>query len=98
MFKENNTIGRGRPSGAKNKSSISIKENFQQLIENNMEQLDADIKALNPRDRIKAITELARFVVPTLKQVDAEVLNTTNDITWLDKYTENELELILKNN
>ena len=97
MFKENNTIGRGRPAGAKNRSSISIKENFQKLIENNLELLDSDIKALNPKDRIRAITELAKFVVPTLRQIDADV-TTKTDLSWLDEYSNDELELILNSN
>ena len=43
---------------------------------------------------LKAIIELSKFIIPTLKQVDAEV-NTTTDISWIDAYTEEELYKIL---
>ena len=93
-FEQGNRIGPGRKPGSLNKNTISIKSNFQKLVEDNLEQLDADLKALSPRDRIKAIIELSRFIIPTLKQVDAEI-NTTTDVSWLDHYTEQELEKLL---
>jgi len=93
-FEQGNRIGPGRKPGSLNKNTISIKSNFQKLVEDNIEQLDADLKALSPRDRIKAIIELSKFIIPTLKQIDAEV-NTTTDVSWLDQYTESDLEKIL---
>jgi len=93
-FTQGNNLGRGRKQGSINKTTLSIKENYQKLVENNIEQLDADLKALSPRDRIKAIIELSKFIIPTLKQIDAEV-NTTTDVSWLDHYTEQELEKLL---
>jgi hypothetical protein len=93
-FTQGNNLGRGRKQGSINKTTLSIKENYQKLIENNIDLLDADLKALSPRARIKAIIELSKFIIPTLKQVDAEV-NTTTDISWIDAYTEEELYKIL---
>ena len=95
-FELNNKIGPGRKPGSLNKNTISIKENFQKLIENNLEQLDNDLKALNPRERIKAIIEMTKFIVPTLKQVEADVTNKT-DLTWLDNFSEEQLEKLLNN-
>jgi hypothetical protein len=93
-FTQGNNLGRGRKQGSINKTTLSIRENYQKLIENNIDLLDADLKALSPRDRIKALIELSKFIIPTLKQVDAEV-NTTTDISWLNDYTEEELYKIL---
>lgn len=95
-FTQNNTLGRGRKVGSQNKTTISIKQNFQKLIEDNLELLDSDLKALTPKDRIRAITELAKFVVPTMKQVEAEV-TSVNDLTWLDQFSENDLQKLLNN-
>jgi hypothetical protein len=64
------------------------------LVQNNLDTLDADLKALTPKDRVKAITDLCKFIVPTLKQVDAEVTNTT-DLTWLDSWSESDLTKLL---
>ena len=93
-FAQGNNLGRGRKQGSFNKTTLSIKENYQKLIENNIDLLDADLKALSPRDRIKAIIELSKFIIPTLKQVDAEV-NTTTDVSWLNDWTEEELTKLL---
>lgn len=95
-FTQNNTLGRGRKAGSQNKTTISIKQNFQKLIEDNLELLDSDLKALTPKDRIRAVTELAKFVVPTMKQVEAEV-TSVNDLTWLDQWSEIDLQKLLNN-
>ena len=95
-FTENNKLGRGRKLGSINVSTASIKQNLQMLVENNLDTLDADLKALTPKDRVKAITDLCKFIVPTLKQVDAEVTNTT-DLTWLDSWSESDLTKLLNN-
>jgi len=95
-FEINNKIGRGRKIGSLNKATISIKDNFQNLIENNLELLDADLKSLSSKDRLRTIIDLAKFVVPTLKQVEQEVTNKT-DLTWLDSFDEAQLTKLLNN-
>lgn len=85
----------GRPKGALNKNTISIKESFKKLIEDNIDLLTTDLKALTPKDRVKAISDLARYVVPTLKQADVEVTNNSQ-LLWLtqelENYTDEEIE------
>lgn len=66
----------GRKKGTPNKSTKEIREMLKTLVSNNIEQLDEDIKQLEPVQRIKAIIELSRFVIPTLKAVE----NTQNNI------------------
>ncbi len=95
-FTENNTLGKGRKLGSQNLTTQSIKQNLQMLVENNLSTLDEDLKSLTPKDRIKAITDLCKFIVPTLKQVDAEVTNTT-DLTFLDQFSETQLQILLEN-
>ena len=60
----------GRQKGTQNKATLTIRDAFKQLIENNLEQINKDLLELRPEQRIKAITELSKFVVPTLKAVD----------------------------
>ena len=93
-FEINNKIGRGRKVGSFNKATISIKDNFQNLIENNLALLDADLKSLSSKDRLRTIIDLAKFVVPTLKQVEQDIKNTT-DLTWLDAWSESDLTKLL---
>jgi hypothetical protein len=60
----------GRQKGTLNKVPINIRESFRLLIENNLEQVEKDLAVLKPAERIKAITELSKFCLPTLKAVD----------------------------
>ena len=60
----------GRKKGVLNKDTLSIRDSFKKLIENNMDQLEKDLLLMQPAARVKAITELSKFCVPTLKAVD----------------------------
>ena len=60
----------GRKKGTPNKATISIRDSFKKLVENNLEQIEQDLLELKPSERIKALTELSKFCVPTLKAVD----------------------------
>ena len=66
----------GRTKGTPNRSTTEIRQNFQLLIENNLETLESDLKELEPKDRIKAILELSKFVLPILRATE---LSTTID-------------------
>jgi hypothetical protein len=60
----------GRPKGTPNKDTAQIRNSFQLLVENNLEQLENDLKALEPKDRVKAIIDLSKFVIPLLKATE----------------------------
>ena len=60
----------GRTAGAVNKTTTEIREHYQNLVSNNLEQLDNDLKSLEPLQRLKMIIELSKFVVPTLKATE----------------------------
>jgi len=66
----------GRTKGALNKTTVEIRERFNLLLDNNFDKLQSDIDLLEPKDRIKTILELAKFVVPTLRSTE---LTTDND-------------------
>ena len=59
-----------RTAGAINKTTVEIRERFQNLVLNNLEQLDNDIKTLEPLQRLKMIIELSKFVVPISKATE----------------------------
>jgi hypothetical protein len=63
----------GRTKGTPNKTTIEIREKYQLLIEETLEQLNEDIKTLEPKDRIKVIIELSKFVIPTLKATELAI-------------------------
>ena len=68
----------GRPKGSMNKATAEIRERYLQLIQNNFETLENDLKALRSAERIKAIIELSKFILPTLKATEMSLSNETN--------------------
>jgi len=60
----------GRTKGTVNKTTSEIREHFQNLVSDNFEQLDNDLKSLEPLQRLRIIIEIAKFVVPTLKATE----------------------------
>ena len=63
----------GRTKGTINKTTAELREKFTLLIESNFNKLQTDIDLLQPKDRIKTILELTKFVIPTLKATDLTV-------------------------
>ena len=49
-----------------------IRERFQSILNENLEQLTKDLQTLEPKDRIKVLLDISRFVLPTLKSVDTK--------------------------
>jgi len=68
-FKKGNQLG-GRSKGSLNKVSQPIRENFLEILENNMENIQSDLDALEPRDRLKLLVDIAGYCIPKLKAVE----------------------------
>jgi hypothetical protein len=60
----------GRKKGSPNKTTAEIRDAFQILIENNLNQLQDDLDYLDPLARIKVLIELSKFILPQMKAVD----------------------------
>ena len=60
----------GRTAGTVNKTTIEIREHFQNLVSDSLVQLKEDLNSLEPLQRLKMIIELSKFVVPTLKATE----------------------------
>jgi hypothetical protein len=60
----------GRPKGSLNLATAEIRESFNLLVQNNIGKLQEDIDNLEPKDRIRTILDLAKFVLPTLKSTE----------------------------
>ncbi len=68
----------GRTKGAINKTTAEIREHFQNLISDNLDQLKEDLNGLDSLQRLKMIIELSKFVVPTLKATELTTTGTDN--------------------
>ena len=84
--KENGTLEKGvvlnphgRPKGTPNKTTQQVREAFKELVEGNLEKLKTDIEQLEPKDRIKCVLDIAKFILPTLKST--EYKDADNKIT-----------------
>ena len=67
----------GRPKGSMNKATQEIRQKYLELIQNNFETLETDLRSLRSAERIKAIIELSKFVLPTLKATEMSLSNET---------------------
>ena len=82
-----NTTGKkygGRVKGTANKVTNKIRGHFEKLLSNNLSKLQSDLDALEPKDRIKALLELAKFVIPTLKATEIDFNDATLEFTASD--------------
>jgi hypothetical protein len=59
----------GRKKGTPNKVSADLRGWINALIESNREQLEADLKALEPKDRIIILEKLMQYVIPKQQSV-----------------------------
>lgn len=64
----------GTRKGVPNRINHEVRKSFQLLVENNLERLQKDLDELEPKDRIKFILEMAKFILPTLQAVSIDDL------------------------
>ena len=92
-FEKGNTLG-GRKKGSKNKATRQIREMVTELIEDNMERIKGDISRMESKERVNAVIQLMKFVLPTLKSQEID-LTTDMDFEppqWLKDLDEDELQ------
>ncbi len=70
MIKDEHINRQGRKKGSLNKSTSIIRNQFQMLVENNIEKLQNDLDSMTPQQRFQAISNLAKFILPTLNSID----------------------------
>ena len=60
--------------GVPNRATSDLREAFKQLVESNLPQMQSDLDSLEPKDRLKFILDLAKFILPTLQAVSVDDL------------------------
>lgn len=91
----------GRPTGAKNKIQLHIKEKIQQIVESNLPNLGGWIEQVAQRDPAKALemtSKLMEYVLPKMKAVEikGEVEPINQVIVVRDQETADNLEKLQK--
>ena len=72
-------MGRGRPKGASNKSTETIKRSISMLLENNIDTVQSDLDEMQPRDRVNALLQFMKFVIPTQKAIELDNRETQEE-------------------
>ena len=71
-FESGHSLATGRPKGASNKSTEIVKKNVALLLENNIQIVQEDLDQMQPRDRVNALLQFMKFVVPTQKAIEVD--------------------------
>lgn len=72
-FTKGNTFGAGRPKGSGNKETKAIREAFQILIENNLDNMQSWIAAIANHDPARAfnlMVQITEYVLPKLARAE----------------------------
>jgi len=77
----------GRGSGTPNRVTTELKTWIQSLIDNNRVQLEADLKALEPKERWQVVERLMQYTTPKLQNIEATL--------EYDKLTDEHLNMIV---
>lgn len=66
----------GRPQGSKNLYSIQFKQKIETALDDSINTIQEDLKALTPKERLDVLSKLLPFILPRLKELEV----TTNQI------------------
>lgn len=87
----------GRAKGTPNKTTVTIKGWITSLVDNNREQVEADLAQLEPKDRLMFFEKLLQYVAPKQQAVSAEVSVKENDApSMTEEEVKAELERLRK--
>ena len=65
--------------GVQNRTTQQVRKAFQLLIDDNLEQMQNDLDALQPKDRLRFIIDLSKFILPQLQAVSIEDLREKDE-------------------
>ena len=60
--------------GVPNRTTNEVRRAFQLLVENNLPKMQKDLDSLEPKDRIKFILDMAKFILPQLQSISIDDL------------------------
>lgn len=63
----------GRPKGTPNKITQDVRQWLSTVIDKNRRQIERDLKALEPKERLQMLEKLMQYVIPKQQAVKAEV-------------------------
>ena len=91
MFKGEINIA-GRPKGDKGKITCQMKVVLEELAENLYQSID--VSKLKDAERMKLFVSILPYLIPKKSEIDT---TTRTDLTFLDQFTESQLQILLEN-
>lgn len=79
----------GRPKGAKNKVNAQMRGLIQKLFDDNYQTIQDDLESLEPKDRLKFLSDLLPYLLPKLQST------TYSQKIDLDSMSEEDLEVLI---
>ena len=79
----------GRPKGVPNKVTASLRTFVAEILNKNKRQINKDLKALQPKDRLIILERLMQYVIPKQQwqQVDLQQLSDDQLTMIVDEIT-----------
>lgn len=68
----------GRAKGTPNKATKNMREWLTKLLAKNRRQIEQDLQALEPKDRIAMLERLMQYVLPKHQAIKAEIGSLTD--------------------
>lgn len=63
----------GRPKGKPNKITQDVRQWLSTVIDKNRRQIERDLKALEPKDRLQMLEKLMQYVIPKQQATTVEI-------------------------
>ena len=71
----------GRPVGSKNKVQSPVRKRIEEFVQGDFDTLLKEIKALEPKDKVKAKLDLLKLIVPRpLNEEESDAAKTQSEI------------------
>lgn len=70
----------GRPKGKPNKATAELKTWITELIDNNRDQLEIDLKSMQPKERWQIIERLMQYTTPKIQSTQVQMTDTNSQI------------------
>lgn len=77
----------GRQKGTPNKVTANVRDWLSELINKNRNQIESDLKRLDPKDRLQVLEKLLQYVLPKQQSV--------SEIVEFDKLTDGQLDALV---
>lgn len=73
----------GRPKGSPNKVTTSMRVWLSELIDGNRKQIEMDLKALEPKDRLTMLERFMQYTLPKMQSIEQDL--TMTDLSTLSE-------------